>query len=173
MKPEFPDYIIVGEVVRAHGVRGGVKVKPISDFPHRFSQLKKVVVEMPRGPTTELEIVSAAVRKNFVFLTLSGIDSREKAQALQGGFLKIPSAQAAPLADDEFYHFEVIGFEVQTTAAQSLGLVEEVLALPANDVLVVQANEREYLIPVIKDVIKKIDRPARRITIEAIAGLLD
>lgn len=173
MKQEFPDYIIVGAVARAHGVSGGVKVKPITDFPQRFSQLKKIVVEMPSGQTNELEIVNAAVRENFVFLTLAGIDSREKAQALQGSVLKIPSAQAVPLADDEFYHFEVIGFEVQTTTAQSLGLVVEVLALPANDVLVVKANEREYLIPVIKDVIKKIDRPGRRITIEAIAGLLD
>lgn len=108
-----------------------------------------------------------------MYLELEGIENREQARALQGGRIKIPRDQAMPLAEDEFYHFEIIGFEVITNTGQSVGRVEEVMSFPANDVLLVRNSQREHLIPVIKDVVKKIDRAAQQIKIEVIDGLLD
>jgi len=170
---ELPEYIVIGVVERAYGVRGEIKVKPITDFPSRFKQLKTIFVEYSSGSGKEFEVSTVVLRGKFVYLVLEGIESREQAQTLQGGRLKIPRQQAMPLAADEFYHFEVVGFEIRTTAGQKLGLVEEVMSFPANDVLLVKNPEREYLIPVIKDVLKKIDRSAAQITIEVIDGLLD
>lgn len=165
--------VVIGVVERAHGVKGEVKVKPLTDFPQRFKKLKTVNVELTGGLTREVEIIKAALRRESVYLTLKGIDTREEAEALRGGYLHISLEQLVPLAADEFYHFEVIGFEVRTTEKEFLGIVDEVLALPANDVLVVKAGEREHLIPVVKDVIKKIDRARGQITIHVIDGLLD
>ena len=173
MVREPPEYIVIGVIERAHGVRGELKVKPITDFPSRFKQLKTILIECSGSPDKKFEISHATLKGQSVYLLLEGIESREQARALRGGYLKIPREQVLPLADDEFYHFEVIGFEIITNTGQKLGLVEEVMSFPANDVLLVKNPQREYLIPVIKSVVKKIDRAAGQITIEVIDGLLD
>ena len=173
VRKELPEYVIVGFVERPFGITGEMKVKPITDFPERFNKLKTVFVELKGGSCEKFRITKATLREHSVYLILKGIDTREQAQKLRGGLLKIPLDQVVPLAADEFYHFEIIGFEVSNTSGQHLGVVEEVMALPANDVLVVKNGDRDHLIPMIADVIKKIDRESQQIIIEVIDGLLD
>ena len=74
--------------------------------------------------------------------------------------------------DDEYYIFDLIGLKVKTADNPCLGEVTDVLTLPANDVYVVRDGSKEYLIPAIKDVIKKIDLDQEYILIEPIDGLL-
>jgi 16S rRNA processing protein RimM len=73
----------------------------------------------------------------------------------------------------EFYYYEAIGCEVFLTDGSRLGAIEEIFSNGAHDVWVVRDAEREVLVPVIEDVVKMMDLPARRVTIDPIPGLLD
>ena len=82
-------------------------------------------------------------------------------------------ASVPALAPDEFYYHEIEGFRVETNDGRALGEVVETFATGANDVWVVRGGGRVYLIPVIADVVRSIDRKARHIVIEPLPGLLD
>jgi 16S rRNA processing protein RimM len=83
-------------------------------------------------------------------------------------------ATALPAAGPgEFYYFDAIGCGVVTTTGLPIGTIEEVFSNGANEVWIVRDHSREYLVPVIQDVVKKMDLSARRVVIEAVPGLLD
>ena len=77
------------------------------------------------------------------------------------------------LSEDTYYIFELIGLEVITTEGESIGFIEDVYDLPANDVYVVKEKAREILIPAVKEIVKKVDIEKREIVIEPIEGLLE
>ena len=78
-----------------------------------------------------------------------------------------------PSGDGEFYYFQLAGAEVMLTDGRRLGTIEDIMSTGAHDVWVVRDGEREVLVPVISDVVKAMDLAARRVTIEAVPGLLD
>lgn len=168
-----PDYIAVGVIEKAHGIRGQVKVKALTDFPSRFKLLTTIFVELQSGERKQLEIARINLQGQIVYLSFKDINNREQAQELQGAFLMIKRTDLLPLHDDEFYHFEIEGFEVKTEAGVHVGAVEKVWDLAANPVFVVQTENGEVLIPVIKDVIKEIDKKKGEIIITPLEGLLE
>ena len=167
-----PQHVVIGVVQKAHGVKGQIKVRPLTDDPHRFKRLRSVLVESRSGVQKWLGISEVRIDGGTVVLRLDGVENREAAKDLSGAYLSIRYEEILPLEEGAFYHFEVIGFEVHTTTGEYQGDVERVMDLPANDVLVVKNKHREILLPVIKDVIRKVDREKKRIIIEAVDGLL-
>jgi 16S rRNA processing protein RimM len=104
---------------------------------------------------------------------LDGVTSRDAAEALVGSVVLVDIRDLPPVAEDEFYYHEVADFRVETTSGERLGEIAETFATGLNDVWVVRGGSREYLIPVIADVVRAIDRAGRRIVIEPVPGLLD
>ena len=173
MDRQRPDYVAVGIVERSRGLRGQVKVKPLTDEPARFERLREVRVEPVSGEARLLHIKAVAIRGASVYLHFDEIENKDEADSLAGAYINIRYDEILPVENNTFYHFEVIGFEVVTSKGEYVGAVRKVLDLPANDVLMIQGKDREYLIPVVKDVIKKVDRESAQIVIEPIEGLLD
>lgn len=173
MKARVPDFVTIGRIVKAHGIKGAVKVKPVTDYPPRFKKLKTVFLEFPGGEMGKQEISAVLVRENIIYLQFKEIESREKANALRGALINIKGEDVLPLPENEFYHFEVIGFVVKTDAGQIIGEVHEVLDMPANAVLVVRDAAHEHLIPVIREVIERIDKLSGEIIIKPMEGLLE
>ena len=162
--------VLIGVVVGAQGLAGEVKVVPESDFPERFAQLQTVFVE--QGDQGQLMTVTGSrwdASKRRVILKLQGVDDRAAAERLRGAQLCLNVAELVPLAEGQYYQFELLGLEVVTTTGQSLGPLREILRTGANDIYVTD----RALIPAIDSVVKQIDLPRGRIVIEPIAGLLD
>jgi 16S rRNA processing protein RimM len=82
-------------------------------------------------------------------------------------------AEEVCLEDGEFFYHQIVGLSVVTTEGRALGKVEDILVTGSNDVYVVKGAGKEYLIPAISDVVKKIDLEGKTILIEAMEGLLD
>ena len=118
-------------------------------------------------------IVALASHGRGMLLTLDGVAERDVAATLTGMRVLVPARDLPALADDEFYHHEMHGFAVATTDGRALGTVAETFSTGLNDVWVVRDGAREYLIPIITDVVREIDRAERRIVIEPMPGLLD
>lgn len=154
-RPE--DLIIVGEVARAHGVQGAVRVVPVTDFPEHLLALHQAVVVC--GSTARpVRVERAQSLGRFVMMKFSGIDTPEAADQLRGATVQIPASQAVPLPPGQFYVFQVVGLEVRTPEGGRIGRVIDVLRTGSNDVYVVRPPEGpEILLPAVDTCVQKID----------------
>ena len=163
----------VGEVVAAHALRGFVRVRAYQPAPPSVAAGRRVLLERT-GSLRDAEIVSAAPHaRGLLLVAFAGVADRDAAEALVGARICVPETELAPLAPDEFYWHEIAGFVVETTAGEPVGTVRETFSTGLNDVWVIDDGQRERLIPVIADVVRAIDRDARRIVIAPMPGLLD
>jgi len=168
MKLSQPEYVTIGQILAPWGINGKLKVEVTTDFPQqRFNPRSKVYIN--RQPMT---IDSTEWRKGKAIIKLGSIDSIEQAQKLRGQAIEIHHSQLQPLSEGQYYQFQLIGLEVQTTQGELLGNITEILTAESNDIYVVSGNSGEILIPAIDDVVKSIDLDKGRIIIEPIEGLI-
>ena len=171
-QPNPDDLLLVGQITLPHGVRGQVKLHAITNRPEHLEHVTTIFVGEKR---TAFKLNRIAAHKGPVMIaTLGGVGSRDAAEALRGQEVYIRQSDAAPLDEDEYYLHDLPGITVQTVDGVELGVVKEVIETGANDVLVVtRAEGGEVLIPMIRDVVKRLDLPGQRITIEPMPGLLE
>ncbi len=162
-----PGYVAVGRVARPWGLHGDVKVVPLSDFPDRFAAGAQLTVG-----GVERTVERSRSQRGDLFLKLSGIDDPDEAEALRGLLLEVPEAELHALPEGDYYHFQLQGLTVRTTAGESLGEVVEVLEPGGNPVLVVRGGRGEVLIPFIEDVIRRVELDARAVEVELMEGML-
>ena len=165
MSPSVPDTsnerIIVGRVGAAHGIRGELRIIPLTDFPERFTALREVMVG---DELLHIERVKPQ-GKNFL-MRFREYAVREDAQKLTGRLLTVARAEAAPLDDGEYYVFDIVGLTVYDEEDNELGTVENVLRTGSNEVHAVRSEDgREILIPALRTVVRTIDVPSGRMTV--------
>jgi 16S rRNA processing protein RimM len=157
------DLITIGKIVAPHGVRGDIRIFPLTDFPDRFHDLKEVVVE----DAGELKIESARPHKKFILLKFSGIDTMDDAKRLSGKLIKVRREDAVKLPEGQYFIFDIIGLSVFTEDGEQLGVITDVLQPGSNDVYVVeQPDKSELLIPAIKEVVMKIDIVSKQMVVK-------
>jgi len=169
----LPDFIVIGRIARAHGIRGALKVEPLTDDPERFNLLEKVGLSFDNETRTFFNIKDVRFSNKSIILSLEGIEDRNEAEKWRRAYLEIPVAQRVPLPEGQYYYFELFDLLVKTTTGQLLGEIVDIISNPANDVYVVKSDEKEILIPAIPDVIKNIDIESGVVTIDPLDGLLD
>lgn len=162
---------IIGYVVKPHGIRGEVKVQPISPDPNRFYQLKKVFLRM--DVIQAYSIQKTRVSNRFVFLKLSGVDSRNEAEILRDCEILIEKEDLIDLPSDGYFIHDLIGCEMITIGGKTVGNVVDILQMASNDVYVVNDDSgKEILVPAIKDVIKEIDIKRKKIRVHLFEGII-
>ncbi|MEZ0327200.1 MAG: ribosome maturation factor RimM [Fimbriimonas sp.] len=154
----------VGRIVGAFGLKGELKVDPLTDFVERMHKGSRL-----RLKDDWVTVESFRIHKGRPLLKLSGIDDVDAAQALQWQELFSAEKATPNLEEDEFLTEDLIGMMVVTTEGQEIGLVDDVLVTPAHDVLVIGP----VMIPAVKEFVKQVDLDDDRITVQVIPGMLD
>ena len=134
-------YFEVGQIVNTFGIKGLVKVKPFTDDPERFEELKKVYI-CKKDKLEEVEIEEVKYHKDMVLLKLKGIDDMNQAETLKGLYLKIDRKNAKKLPKDTYFIADLIGLDVYSDENKFLGKLEDIFNSGANDVYVVKNEER-------------------------------
>jgi len=166
-----PDYLIVGYLRRAHGVRGEIVMEIQTDFPERLKPKTKVFVGKNYHPMT---IASARNHSEGLLIKLNGIDTPEDAARYRNQLVYVTAADRPPLPNGKFYVHELIGFDVVDEEENVIGKLTEIMQTGANDVYVVtRADASELLLPVIASVVLAIEADRRQIRVRLIPGLLD
>ena len=163
--------IAIGLIARPHGVKGMVRVTPLTDTPGRIQALTRVAAEKADGSSVTLVVESARETTGAVLLKLKGVDSLEQADQLRDTYLLVPREACPPLPENTFYVFDLIGFEVKTEDGRAVGVVNDVLRLPANDAYVVRRDNQEVLIPAVRDFVR-VDTRQKKIFVHGIEDLL-
>ena len=153
--------IIVGKIVAPHGVRGDVRIVPLTDNPERFYDLKEV--NLDNGSV--LTIQSVKMHNQFVLIKFKGYDDRTAIEALRGQMLSIPRELAVPLGEDEYYTADIIGLEVYLENGDYIGKIVNIIETGSNDVYVAQKGKEQTLIPALKRVVKLIDLKAQKMVV--------
>jgi 16S rRNA processing protein RimM len=107
-----------------------------------------------------------------VVVFFEGISTRDKAEMMRGADLLIEADEMAPPPSGKYYVHELIGCTVVTEDKQHIGVVKDVMLLPANDIYVVDAGGREVLVPAVPDFVSAVDIKARCVTIKLVDGLM-
>ena len=169
-----PRYLVVGEVLGAHGVGGELKVEILTDDPHRFGLLEQVFL----GPGDEEPVPRVVsgyrLHKGRVLLRIQGCDDRTSAQGLRGHLVQIPREEAIPLEDGEYFEHQILDLEVWDVSGERLGEVVEIIYTGANQVYVVRGDGpagREILSPAIEGVLVQVDLEMGRLVVDLPDGL--
>lgn len=166
-----PRFLAVGRVLKPHGVHGEVRVEPLTDQPERFEWLEYVYV----GETALRRVAVESVRhhQQFVLLKLAGYPTRTEAEQLRDELLLVTEADAIPLAEDEYYLYQLEGLEVFTEEGEALGRLTEVLETGANNVFIIEGPRGQLLLPDIPDVVREVDIEGGRLVVRPLPGLLE
>jgi 16S rRNA processing protein RimM len=148
----------VGQVTAAHGLRGEVRFRYYNeggDAPLRYPSF---FVDA-NGAKLELRPAGIRTQKGRFIIKFEGLESAEAVRFLLGKEIFVRESDLAPLAEDEYYDYRLIGLEAVAEDGRSLGAVKDVMHTRANDILVV-GNAPEVLVPMTEDYIVKIDTEA-------------
>jgi 16S rRNA processing protein RimM len=175
MEPRPAQRIAVGYVVRAKGVKGQVKVEPLTHDPRRFGRLGELVLSREGEPERRVRLEGWRVEGRSLVLKFAGIDTCEAArEQLVKGYLTIAPEEAAPLPPGTYYVAELVGCRVETEGGALVGELAEVMSLPSTDAYVVRpaGGGDEVLIPAVADFVVEVVPRQRRVVVRGIEELL-
>lgn len=160
------EYIPVGQIVNAHGIKGEVKLNPMGFDPEFVADFDILYIG---GKRTEVK--SARVHKSVVLLTLPGVNDMDAALALKGKTVTI-CRDDVEVPEGYYFDEEIEGLQVVDSATEAvIGKVKRVLTYPAHKIYEVK-GEREYLIPAVPGVfIESVDLDAEVIRVHMMKGL--
>lgn len=166
------DYIQVGKIINTQGIKGEIKVYPLTDNIYRFDELKKVYIGEGK---TLMYIENVWYKKEFIILKLEGYDNINEVLKFKNEYLYIDERDKVKLPRNSYFIFDIVGCNVLDSSKNSIGVVTEVIKNIGNDIYIVknECNNKEYLIPAVKRFIKKIDIENKKIIIEPIKGLIE
>lgn len=167
-------WIAIAVVTSPHGIRGEVRVRPLTDFPERLKRTASVTLEID-GERRRYELERARPHGRGAYLVkLRGVDDRNAAEALRGVRLEVGEDEVVPLPEGTYYIFELVGSTVYDAGGARLGELVDVIKGGANDVYVVRLGDgTEALIPAVKQVVKTVDVRSRTVVVDPPPGLLD
>ena len=165
-------YFEIGQIVNTNGLKGFVKVKPFTDDIKEFETFETIYVQK-KTELIEFKIESVRYAKNMVLLKLKGIDDIDSAEALKNLYIKVSREQLPELQENSYYIVDLLECEVVTVEGECLGKMDDVFNTGSNDIYVVKNGEgKQILLPAIKEVIKNVDIPNRKITVKLMEGLI-
>lgn len=168
------DHILVGKVIKPHGIKGEIKVFPYSRTPANFKVYREVLLAgKSEGDARHFTIRSCRVQGGAVILKLDGVETRSAAEVYSGFGVWVAKIALAEPAPDEFYWHEMVGARVFVGDGRELGSVSSIFETKAHDVLVVKGGGKEYLIPILENLLRDWDRAARTLVIDVPPGLLE
>lgn len=166
----------IGKIISSFGVKGQVKVLPLSDFLERCYQLKEVTLFFPgSGHKLRTLVKNSLIHGRCWVLHLEGCSTKEEALSLKGALLQIPAKERVVLPKNQYYFDEIIGLKAITTEGFFLGNVTDILQTGSNDVYVVRfpKEAKDILIPALKHVVVNIDLDKGQIILDLPEGLLE
>lgn len=171
MRPGRDTHRVVGRIGRPHGLRGEVVVQVRTDFPEqRFTAGAQLRTDTGRTLTVQTVRPHGAA----LLVRFAGVVDRDAAAELRGLLLTVEATELPELDDpDEFYDHQLEGLVAVGPDGAALGTVREVVHAPASDLLVLETDHGEALVPFVRAIVLEVDLAGGAVVLDPPAGLLD
>ncbi len=156
------EFLAVGQIINTHGIKGEVKVYPLTDDAKRFRKLETIYID-----GIERKISWCKIQPDTVILKIEGIETPEEAYKYKDKYIEIKRENAVKLENDRYFVADIIGSRVIDENNKELGNVFDVIVTGSNDVYWVKGKE-EVLVPALKSVIIKMDMENKLIIIKSV-----
>ena len=166
------DYTIVGKIINSHGIKGEVKVYPLTHDIERFSTFKMAYLGEEK---IKVEIQNVKYHKGIAILKLKDFDDINQILKFKDMDIYVDEENKIVLPKDHYFIYDLINCQVFDMSGKNLGFISNVIQAASNDVYVVSdiPNNKEYLIPVVKQFVKQVDIENKRIVIDPIEGMIE
>lgn len=158
------DYIEAGQIINTHGVTGELKIEVWLDSPSFMKGFKRFYID-----SKEYAVRSSRVFKDFLLVSLDGINDMNTAETLKGRTVYIFRSDAK-LPKGAYFLCDIIGARVLDESGREIGILEEIVGSPAQPVYVVK-GDTEHLIPAVPEFIMSTDLSKHEITVHLIEGM--
>jgi len=164
---------LLGYIVRTHGTSGNVVIFLDVDYPEDYEELDAVYVEI-KGELVPYFIENFNLQKQGnAIVTFEDVNTIEKAQSLVGTSLYLSLDELEELDSEEFYYHEIKGFTVVDEHKGELGIVREVYSLNGQDLIAMDYQGTEVLIPTAEDIVLRADKEKQQLIVNLPEGLLE
>lgn len=154
--------IVIGKIVAPHGVRGDIRILPLTEKPEQFLDLDYLLLADGR----KLTVKSARFHKRMVLVTTEEINSMNEAELLRDQKVLINAEDLPDLEEGQFYVADLIGLPVFDEEGKQLGTFKDSLSTGSNDVCVIAVpGEKDILLPALKLYVKEINLAEKRIVV--------
>ena len=173
------EWLIVGLITSPQGINGKIKVKSLSDFEERFTKPGIRWIQKENEPPRVLELISGFKKpgKESFVITFKGIKNRNEAEKLKGYRVLVKVDEIPKLNKEEFHLTELMNLNVKILENNKLKTIGKVINLEneKNNLLVIklQKNDRDVLVPFVKEIIPEIDIKNKFLIITPPPGLLE
>ena len=166
------DCFFFGKITKTHGLKGEITVKLDVANPGDFKDLRYVLIE-DRGNLIPYFIENQKINGDKMIVQLQDVKKVEQAVAFMGKAVFLPNELMPELEDDDFYFQEIVGFKMVDVLKGEIGEISDVLEYPTQAVIQVMKDGKEILIPIHDDIIQKVNKKAKILTVKAPEGLID
>lgn len=167
------ELVAIARIVRTRGLKGEVVAEILTDFPERFELLDAVTAVRTSGERSELKIEKFWFQSGRVVLKFAGYDSIERGETLRNNEICVPESDAVELGEGEYFDWELAGCKVETINGEHIGEVRELMRTGGTELLVVEGEAKEYLIPFANAICVEVDVENKLIRVDPPDGLLE
>lgn len=173
------DFVIVGRVRKAHGIRGELVIEPITDTPdHIFAPGRRVFAGTARGDLTadrrELHVDRTSRFKEGLIVAFREISDRTTAEQWRSRYFLVPRNEVATLDEGDIYVHELLGMHVRLESGEMVGDVVDVYELPQGLAIdVKRADRADTVMLLYEQTVIAANRDARTLTVILPEGMLD
>lgn len=163
----------LGKVLKTFGSKGEVIVFLDVDHPGKYLHLDSVFIRFNKSLIPFFIEKITLKPKNQAVVKFSDVDDQEDAAIFTGCSLFLPLSNLPKLTGNRFYYHEVVGFEVIDVQKGPVGKIRRILELPHQAMFEIEAGDKEILVPVVDEIITRVDRKQKVVRINAPEGLID
>ncbi len=150
----------IGLIVKPQGIRGELKVQPLTDDINRFRKLKEVIID-----DKTYKVLNTVIGGNVVFISISGVADRNVAESFRGKFLRVTRENALPLEEGRYFVVDIIGCQVVTDKGKEVGKVVEVTSARTDVFTLTCPNGKIMRFPFLNDLVISVDVVNKKIMV--------
>lgn len=154
--------VVIGKIVAPHGVRGDIRILPLTETPELFLDLDYLLLE----GGGQLTLTKARFQKNMVLVSSEEVKNMDEAEKLRNRHVLVNKEDLPPLPAGRYYVSDLVGFVCVDEGGQKVGTFKDTMQTGSNDVFVINdVTGKELLIPAISEYILKIDTEKQEIVV--------
>lgn len=163
-------YTAIGKIINTHGIKGELKIYPLTDDISRFDSLKTAYIGEDK---LKVNAVGVKYNKDMPIIKLNEFNNINEVMKFKDEYLYVDDDNLMKLPDDRYFVFDLLDCKVEDMKGDFIGIIKDVIENPSNDAYLIVNDDKEYLVPAVKEFVKDIDIDNKLIIIDPIEGMIE